>query len=167
MDLPSGSTTDTSRANAALLWAVLAGAAVALALGVYAREHEPAGQGLFTLWFSATLNMKAWLATVALVLAVSVNKFAMVTVTMREGGRALSRPLGELSAGFRVSPWTRLRHVVLPQLTPFLSASARNDAATTFAGLFAIAVMGILMYAACALIERRMTRWAFRGEIVA
>jgi len=48
-----------------------------------------------------------------------------------------------------------------------LSASARNDAPTTFAGLFAIAIMGILMYAACALIERRMTRWAFRGEIVA
>lgn len=48
-----------------------------------------------------------------------------------------------------------------------LSASARNDAATTFAGLFAIAIMGILMYAACAFVERRMTRWAFRGEIVA
>ena len=30
MDLPSGSTTETGRANAALLWAVLAGAAVAL-----------------------------------------------------------------------------------------------------------------------------------------
>jgi hypothetical protein len=70
MDLPSGSTTETGRANAALLWAVLAGAAVALALGVYGREHEPAGQALFTLWFSATLNMKAWLATVALVLAI-------------------------------------------------------------------------------------------------
>jgi len=48
-----------------------------------------------------------------------------------------------------------------------LSASARNDSAVTFAGLFAIAIMGIVMYAACALIERRMTRWAFRGEIVA
>lgn len=48
-----------------------------------------------------------------------------------------------------------------------LSASARNDAPTTFAGLFAIAIMGILMYAACALVERRMTRWAFRGELVA
>lgn len=47
-----------------------------------------------------------------------------------------------------------------------LSASARNDAAITFAGLFAIAIMGILMYAACALVERRMTRWAFRGELV-
>jgi NitT/TauT family transport system permease protein len=47
-----------------------------------------------------------------------------------------------------------------------LSAGARNDTATTFAGLFAIAIMGILMYALCAVIERRMTRWAFRGEMV-
>ncbi len=48
-----------------------------------------------------------------------------------------------------------------------LSASARNDAPTTFAGLFAIAIMGILMYAACVVVERRTTRWAFRGEIIA
>jgi len=48
-----------------------------------------------------------------------------------------------------------------------LSAGARNDTATTFAGLFAIAIMGVLMYAVCALVEKRMTRWAFRGEIVA
>ena len=47
-----------------------------------------------------------------------------------------------------------------------LSASARNDAPTTFAGLFAIAIMGVLMYAICALVEKRMTRWAFRGELV-
>lgn len=47
-----------------------------------------------------------------------------------------------------------------------LSAGARNDTATTFAGLFAIAIIGILIYALCALIERRMTRWAFRGEVI-
>lgn len=47
-----------------------------------------------------------------------------------------------------------------------LSAGARNDAPTTFAGLFAIAIMGVLMYAVCALAEKRMTRWAFRGEII-
>ncbi len=35
-----------------------------------------------------------------------------------------------------------------------LSASARNDAPTTFAGLFAIAINGVLMYAICALIEK-------------
>jgi Family of unknown function (DUF6529) len=54
----------------AFLWAALAGAAVSLALGVYAREHHPAGQALFTLGFSGTINMKAWLATLALALAV-------------------------------------------------------------------------------------------------
>ena len=47
-----------------------------------------------------------------------------------------------------------------------LSAGARNDAPTTFAGLFAIAIMGVVMYAICALVEKRMTRWAFRGELV-
>jgi NitT/TauT family transport system permease protein len=47
-----------------------------------------------------------------------------------------------------------------------LSAGARNDAPTTFAGLFAIAIMGVAMSAVCALVEQRMTRWAFRGQIV-
>ena len=47
-----------------------------------------------------------------------------------------------------------------------LSAGARNDTATTFAGLFSIAIMGVLMYAICAVFERRMTRWAFRGELL-
>jgi len=47
-----------------------------------------------------------------------------------------------------------------------LSAGARNDAPITFAGLFAIAIMGVLMYALCAMVEKRMTRWAFRGELV-
>jgi NitT/TauT family transport system permease protein len=47
-----------------------------------------------------------------------------------------------------------------------LSAGARNDAPTTFAGLFAIAIMGVAMYAVCALVEQRMTRWAFRGQLV-
>ena len=36
-----------------------------------------------------------------------------------------------------------------------------------FAGLLGLAVEGIAMYAVFAVIERRMTRWAFRGEIVA
>jgi Zn-dependent protease len=47
----------------------LVGAAVALALGVYGNVHDPTGEALFTLFFTATLNMKAWLATVVLLLA--------------------------------------------------------------------------------------------------
>jgi hypothetical protein len=51
------------------LGAILVGALVSVLLGVYAREHDPAGQSLFTLGFSGTLNMKAWLATAVAVLA--------------------------------------------------------------------------------------------------
>ena len=32
--------------------------------------------------------------------------------------------------------------------------------------VLAIAIMGVAMYAVCAMVEKRMTRWAFRGEIV-
>jgi hypothetical protein len=44
---------------------ILAGAAVALALGVYARAHSPAGRPLFTLGFSGMLQLKVWLSTAA------------------------------------------------------------------------------------------------------
>src|SRR5262245_5526554 len=65
-----GVPSESDRGSMAFLWAALAGAAVSLVLGVYAREHHPAGQALFTLGFSGTINMKAWLATLALALAV-------------------------------------------------------------------------------------------------
>jgi NitT/TauT family transport system permease protein len=45
-----------------------------------------------------------------------------------------------------------------------LRASYNYDGPLTFAGLIAIAIMGVGMYAVCAAIERRMTRWAFRGS---
>jgi hypothetical protein len=49
---------------------LLAGAAVALSIGVYARLHEPAGRPLVTLGFSGMLQMKAWLTTGAALLLV-------------------------------------------------------------------------------------------------
>jgi hypothetical protein len=45
------------------------GAAVAVALGVYGRVHDPSQELVFTLFFSTTISMKVWLATVALVFA--------------------------------------------------------------------------------------------------
>jgi NitT/TauT family transport system permease protein len=47
-----------------------------------------------------------------------------------------------------------------------LSASSRFEVPLVFAGLLVVAFMGVAMYAVCALFERRMTRWAFRGSIV-
>lgn len=53
-----------------LLTALLAGCAVATALGVYASLHDPTGIGLDIAGFSGAGYAKAWLTTVAAVLAV-------------------------------------------------------------------------------------------------
>ena len=47
-----------------------AGAAISVALGTYGRVHDPTGHALFTLFFTNTLSMKAWLATVAVALGI-------------------------------------------------------------------------------------------------
>lgn len=48
---------------------LLVGAGVSVALGVYARTHDPTGRNLFSLFFSNTLTLKAWLGTGSLALA--------------------------------------------------------------------------------------------------
>jgi hypothetical protein len=58
------------RSRSALVLVLLAGAAVAVTLGVYARVHRPASRPLFLLGFSGMLQLKSWLATAALVLVV-------------------------------------------------------------------------------------------------
>ncbi|MBN9528329.1 MAG: ABC transporter permease [Alphaproteobacteria bacterium] len=47
-----------------------------------------------------------------------------------------------------------------------LAASSRSDVPLVFSGLIVIAILGVVMYAICAWFERRMTGWAFRGDIV-
>ncbi len=51
-----------------LVVALGVGSAVSIALGSYGRLHDPTRHALFTLFFTRTLNMKAWLATLALAL---------------------------------------------------------------------------------------------------
>jgi hypothetical protein len=48
----------------------LLGAAVSLTLGVYGHVHDPSQKLVFTLFFSSTIAMKVWFATVALGFAV-------------------------------------------------------------------------------------------------
>src|SRR3954468_13152565 len=51
-----------------LLGAAAIGAAVALALGVYGNLHDPSQKLVFTLFFSSTIALKVWLATLAVFL---------------------------------------------------------------------------------------------------
>jgi hypothetical protein len=55
---------------ARLLLAAALGGAVALALGVYGHVHDPSQRLVVTLFFSSTISMKVWLATVAVTFAV-------------------------------------------------------------------------------------------------
>src|SRR3954469_13739846 len=52
-----------------LLIAAGLGAGVALTLGIYGHVHDPSQQLVFTLFFSSTIAMKVWLASVALAFA--------------------------------------------------------------------------------------------------
>lgn len=54
----------------AFVVAVLVGAAVAIAAGVYGRAHDPASETTIKWFMTSTLHLKAWLTTVALLLGV-------------------------------------------------------------------------------------------------
>jgi hypothetical protein len=60
--------TRVRQAHGTVALALLFGAGVAVALGVYGRVHDPALRPLFLLGFSGMLQMKTWLATACLVL---------------------------------------------------------------------------------------------------
>ena len=63
--------------NTKLLGILLAGAAVSVLLGVYADTHTPTGEKPYTLFFSDTIQLKVWFATVAVSLAVVQVLLAM------------------------------------------------------------------------------------------
>lgn len=46
-----------------------------------------------------------------------------------------------------------------------LSASARFEVPLVFAGLVVVALMGVVLFAAFSIVERRLTGWAYRGQV--
>jgi hypothetical protein len=63
-------TTAGNRAGAALLVPLGAGSVVAVVLGVYGSLHTPTGVAVNVAGFSSPMAVKAWLATVVVVLAI-------------------------------------------------------------------------------------------------
>jgi hypothetical protein len=58
------------------------GAIVSVTLGVYSKVHDPTGESIATFGFSGMLNMKAWLTTLAAILA-----FVQLTSALRLYGK--------------------------------------------------------------------------------
>jgi len=122
---------------------VAASFAVAMAIGVaigVAMGRSRGADALFDSWLVLLLNLPALVVVVlayvwfglteaATIGAVAVNKIPTVAVTLREGARALERDYAEMARSFRIGAWRTLRHVVLPQLEPYLFAAARSGLA--------------------------------------
>lgn len=112
---------------------------IGMALGLFMGRNKTADMWLDS-WLVVMLNLPAlvvivlcymWigLTEVAAVTAVAINKIPMVTVMIREGARALSPDLDDLAKVFRMSSGKKLREIVLPQLMPYIAASARSGIA--------------------------------------
>ena len=68
----------------------------------------------------------AGLTEVAAIAAIAINKLPTAVVTLREGTRTLDAALDEMVAVFAIPRWKAFRHVILPQLAPYLAAAARS-----------------------------------------
>ena len=84
----------------------------------------------------------AGLTETAAIAAVALNKLPIATVTVREGARSLDRQLDEMAQVFRMSAWMRLRHVVLPQLAPYLAAAARSGLSLVWKIVLIVELLG-------------------------
>jgi NitT/TauT family transport system permease protein len=104
-------------------------------------------------WLVALINLPALVTIIfayiwiglnetAAILAVALNKLPNVIVVMREGARALDPGLDEMARAYRLSPFTRIRHVVMPQLAPYLAAGSRSGLSTAWKIVLVVELVG-------------------------
>ena len=68
----------------------------------------------------------AGLTEVAAIAAIAINKLPTAVVTLREGTRTLDPALDEMATVFAIPRGKAFRHIVLPQLAPYIAAAARS-----------------------------------------
>lgn len=138
-----------ARVAAAFAVAMVIGTAVGIVMG-----RSRTLDALFDSWLVLLLNLPAlviivlayvWfgLTEAAAIGAVAVNKIPNTAVTLREGARALDRSYAEMAASFRVSRWRTLRHVILPQLYPYVFAAARSGLALVWKIVLIVELLGM------------------------
>ena len=137
-----------ARVAASFLLAMAFGVAIGIVLG-----RSPLLDRIFDGWLILFLNLPAlvtiilcyvWFGLVeaAAIAAVAINKIPNVVVTVREGARALDPSYLEMARSFRLSRGRVLRHVVLPQLVPFVVAAARSGLALIWKIVLVVELLG-------------------------
>jgi hypothetical protein len=147
-----------SRGDAAVLTAVLVGSLVAVGLGVFGKIHEPRFFSVNVAGFSSGTAVKAWLGTLAVVLALFqlVSAFAMY----------------RLIPGDRAPAWMGIAHVWAGRLAVLASVPvavhclyalgfAETDRRVLFHSLF-----GCLFYGVFVAKMMLLTRKGLRGWVI-
>lgn len=122
------------------------------ALGLVMGLNETVNRWM-SAWLLVLLNIPAlvvivlcylWIGLneVAAITAVALNKTAMVAVTIREGVRARDSALADMGRVFSMRRSTYLRHVLWPQLWPFVAAAMRNGLAIIWKIVLVVEFLG-------------------------
>jgi NitT/TauT family transport system permease protein len=136
------------RVVAAFAIAMLAGSALGLWLGLRAAANR-----FFDTWLIIALNIPALVTIVfcylwiginetAAILAVAINKFPSVAVTLREGARSLDPALTDVSKAFRFGRGKHFIHIVWPQLEPYVASAVRNGLALIWKIVLVVELLG-------------------------
>jgi NitT/TauT family transport system permease protein len=147
-DLPYNLGITLARLTLSFFLAMLLGSAIGIALGRHRRLDQ-----FFDSWIIIFLNIPAlvtiilcfvWFGLVesAAILAVVVNKLPNVVVTIREGTRVLDRNLLEMAQSYHFSRYKTFRHVVWPQLYPFVITAARTGLALIWKIILVVEMLG-------------------------
>ncbi|MEM9223234.1 MAG: ABC transporter permease [Pseudomonadota bacterium] len=137
-----------ARVVAAFVLAMSIGTAIGLLMG-----RSKLADTILEPWLIFLLNAPALIVIVlayiwigltesAAILAVAINKIPNVTVTIREGARALDPSYQEMARVYRFSRTKVLRDVVLPQLQPFIAAAARSGIALIWKIVLVVELLG-------------------------
>jgi NitT/TauT family transport system permease protein len=135
---------------------VLAAFSVAFSLGVvagYAMGRWKVVDRYADPWLIVLLNLPALVVIIfayvwiglnetAAIVAVALNKLPNVIVVTREGVRSLDAGLDDMSRAFRMKWLTRIRHVVLPQLAPYLAAVSRSSLSISWKIVLVVELIG-------------------------
>jgi len=147
-ELPRHLAVTLRRVALAFVLAMAIGAALGLVMG-----RSGAADRWLDPWLIAFLNLPAlvtivlcylWIGLneVAAVTAVAINKIPTVVITIREGTRALDRRLDDMAEVFGMTRAARLRHVVLPQLGPYIASAGRSGIALIWKIVLVVEFLG-------------------------
>ena len=138
------------------LWRVIASFTISMTLGIvigFLMGRSKRTNNMLDPWLLFFLNLPAliviilayiWmgLTEIAAITAVAVNKIPNVVVTIREGVRAMDKNLQQMATIFCFDRWKKLRHIILPELAPYIAVATRSGIALIWKIVLVVELLG-------------------------